>query len=115
MRQEESERIRLKALESFVGARIRQEREARGWTLDRLSEAMSAEGRPMATGRLSKIERGLYESPLSFRDLDAAAASLGVAPVALLVTAEEAALLAGLRKSGLPGVMHWTAQAMLNK
>ena len=115
MRQEEKERIRLKALESFVGARIRQEREARGWTLDQLSDAMTSEGRPMATGRLSKIERGLYESPLSFRDLDAAAASFGIPPIALLTTAEEAALLAGLRQSGLPGVMQWAAQAMLNK
>lgn len=105
----------MKTLEALVGARIRQERESRGWTLEYLSEAMSAAGRPMATGRLSKIERGLYESPLSFRDLDAAAASFGMAPITLLITAEEAALLAALRQSGLPGVMQWAAQVMLNK
>lgn len=92
-------------VEKIFGERVRELREARGLSLSQLSEMMTENGRPMAKGPLSKMERGIARSAPSSRDISAAAASLEVPPPALLATGELAELILAYAANGRAGVM----------
>jgi transcriptional regulator with XRE-family HTH domain len=91
-----------------VGRRVRKLRQARGWTLDRLSENVHRpDGRRYSVTTFSRLERGSAGSPL-YVYLQLADA-LGIAPGRLLgedealleVSAAEMTLLATARELGI--------------
>ena len=92
-------------LQQVLGARLKALREARGLTQADVAARMTAHGRPMHKGRLSKLERGTAVSPPSTRDLSAGAAALDTHPALLLLESDPARVLDAYLSGGWPAVL----------
>lgn len=87
-------RFSFDSLKRHVGNRIRQFREAKGWTLDQLAKSSG-----LAAGYLGQIERG-KDTP-SLKTLSRLADSLGVSMVEFLPKSDSASPTKTLRRARL--------------
>lgn len=108
-----SERNPISGFEVEIGRNIREWRKKRSMTLVELSERLTAIGRPMNKGWLSKIERGVDDAPPSSRLIFSLAHVLSIPPAVLLLPAEPAQIVMGyVEKGGLAGAMLVIAEMM---
>lgn len=79
---------RLMELGKVIGAHIAAARKAKGWSLEKLAERVSAvSGTKTAYTTISRLEKG--ERRLTFDWVETIASALGVDPVALIAGAEQ--------------------------
>jgi len=69
-----------------LAATLRRERNTRGWTTERLAQAVSDQGVPMTATTVTKIEKQMRRTTVD--ELVALAAALGLRPGALLLPAD---------------------------
>lgn len=88
-----------------MGLRARERRAELGLTLQDVAARMTAAGRPQHKGNVSKLERGVSQSPPSMRDLIALAHALETHPALLLLDPDSADLLRAYLTGGLGSVL----------
>ena len=103
----------ISGFEVEIGRNFRKWRKKRGLTLVEMSDRLTAIGRPMNKGWLSKIERGVDAAPPSSRLIFSMAHALSVPPAVLLLPDEPGEIVMGyVEKGGLPGAMLVIAELM---
>jgi transcriptional regulator with XRE-family HTH domain len=96
--------------EVVFGQRLKKLRRQAGLSQAALAVRMQANGSYFDAASVSRAESGKSKAPISVRDVYAAAKSLGVHEVELLLADDSAALLAAYASGGVPGVLRWATE-----